>query len=60
MGRRPARYAPQLVRALFQAMNDELPPDPREWLRSIMCGLCMAVGFVALVLGMVALAHLIG
>lgn len=41
-------------------MNDELPPDPREWLRSIMCGLCMAVGFVVFVFAMVALAHLLG
>lgn len=41
-------------------MNDELPPDPREWLSSIVCGFCMAIGFIALVLAMVALAQLIG
>lgn len=40
-------------------MND-MPPDPREWLRSIMCGFLMAVGFVVFVFAMVALANLLG
>ena len=43
------------------AVDEELSPDhPREWRRSILCGVYMAVGFVVLVLSTVALAHLLG
>lgn len=39
---------------------NELPPDPREWLRSIMCAFLMAVGFVAVVLVVVGIAWFFG